>query len=116
LEVAKGYTDDFKATWERGESLLLLGGIGTGKTHLAVGIALKAIEQNAEAILITLSAMIGKVKATWGQRGSDSKTQEEVIDRFACVDLLVIDEVGSIKCVGREQEVLFAILGARHNN
>jgi DNA replication protein DnaC len=112
LEVAMGYAADFKAR-ERGQSLLLLGNIGTGKTHLAIGIAREAMTQAAEAIFTTAADMIGRVKATWGQRGGESEAQ--VIQRFASVDLLVLDEVGSIKCVGREREILLAILGSRHN-
>lgn len=113
LEVAMGYAADFKATWERGQSLVLLGKVGTGKTHLAVGIASESMEQGAEAIFTTAADMIGRVKATWGQRGGDSEAQ--VIQRLASVDLLVVDEVGSIKCAGREREILLAILGGRHN-
>ena len=112
LEAAKGYAADFRATCERGESLLLLGNVGNGKTHLAVGIAREAMEQAAEAIFTTTTDMIGKVKATWGNSG---ESESKVIRRFASVDLLVLDEVGSIKCSGREREILFAILGGRHN-
>lgn len=113
LEVAKGYTDDFQSTWDWGQSLLLLGNIGTGKTHIAVGIAHRAMEQGFPALFTTAADMLGKVKATWGQRGGDSEVQ--VIERFANVALLIIDEVGSIKCSGREREILFAILNSRHN-
>lgn len=113
LEVAKGYTDDFRTTWEHGQSLLLLGNVGTGKTHIAVGIAREAMEQGFSAAFTTAADMLGKVKATWGQRGGDSEAQ--VIERFASIALLIIDEVGSIKCSGREREILFAILNSRHN-
>lgn len=113
LAVAKGYASNFRKTLECGKSLLLLGNVGNGKTHLAIGIAYEAMEQGAEAIFTTAADMIGRVKATWGQRGGDSEAQ--VIQRFASVDLLVFDEVGSIKCAGREREILLAILGGRHN-
>lgn len=113
LEAAKRYAADFGATWERGESLLLLGNVGNGKTHLAVGIAREAMEQGAEAIFTTVAEMVGKVKATWGNSGD---SEAKVIRQFASVDLLVLDEVGSIKCSGREREILFAILGGRHNS
>ena len=112
LDAAKHYAADFGATWERGESLLLLGNVGNGKTHLAVGIAREAMEQNAEAIFTTTTGMISAVKATWGNSG---ESESKIIRRFASVDLLVLDEVGSIKCSGREREILFTILGGRHN-
>lgn len=113
LAAANVYVDDLKAVFDRGQSLLLLGNVGTGKTHLAVGIAHKAMEKDAEVIFTTAADMIGRVKATWGQRGGDSEAK--VIKRFADVDLLVLDEVGSIKCAGREREILFTIIGGRHN-
>jgi DNA replication protein DnaC len=113
LEVAKGYADDFAEAWQSGKGLLLLGNVGTGKTHLAVGIARKAMEQGAETVFTTTAEMLARIKATWGQRVAPSES--EVMARFASVDLLVLDEVGSIKCAGREREILFAILGSRHN-
>jgi DNA replication protein DnaC len=112
-EAAKSYAADFRLTWARGESLLLLGSVGNGKTHLAVGIAREAMEQGASAIFTTLNAMIGKVKETWGQH--DGESQAKAIQRFASVDLLVVDEVGSLKCSGREWGILLAILGGRYN-
>lgn len=113
LESANRYAAEFPTVWERGESLLLLGSVGNGKTHLAVGIAREAMKQGFNAIFITAAEMIGKAKETWGCRDGDS--YETVIRRFASVDLLVLDEVGSIKCSGREREIMLAILGGRHN-
>ena len=83
LKFANGYAKRPQSDWECGQSFLLLGNPGTGKTHIAIGIARKAMEQGFSGIFTTAFDMIGKVKATWGQRGDDSETQEAVIERFA---------------------------------
>ncbi|HGW5898137.1 TPA: ATP-binding protein, partial [Pseudomonas aeruginosa] len=38
LARCKAYADDFASNWKVGRSLMLLGTMGTGKTHLACAI------------------------------------------------------------------------------
>lgn len=114
LAKAKRYAANFETVLKTGQGLTLLGNIGNGKTHLSVGIARAAMEHGYSARFTTLAGMIGSVKATWGKRDG-SLTEEQAIHGFASTDLLVLDEAGSMKCAGREADILFAILGARHN-
>lgn len=114
LARAKHYAANFEAVLETGQALTLLGAIGNGKTHLAVGIARAVMVQGYSARFTTLAGMVGSVKATWGKRDG-SLTEEQAINGFASTGLLVLDEAGSLKCAGREADILFAILGARHN-
>ena len=44
---------------EHGENVVILGPPGVGKTHLAVGLGLKAIEHGYRVLFTTAAAMIG---------------------------------------------------------
>lgn len=93
LESCRRYAEDFDAVVREGRSQLLLGNLGTGKTHLATAIVQAVIRQHAATAIVTTASEIARaVKATFAK---SSKTSErDVLDELAGVDLLVIDEVG----------------------
>lgn len=93
LEWCRRYAEEFDAVMQEGRSQLLLGNLGTGKTHLASAIVQSVIRQfTASAILTTASEIARAVKATFAK--SSRLSERDVLDELASVDLLVIDEVG----------------------
>ncbi|WP_236233231.1 ATP-binding protein [Pseudomonas tohonis] len=93
LESCRRYAEGFDSVLREGRSQLLLGNLGTGKTHLASAIVQTVIRSHgASALITTASEIVRAVKATFAK---SSKTSErDVLDELAGVDLLVIDEVG----------------------
>ncbi|WP_236234680.1 ATP-binding protein [Pseudomonas tohonis] len=93
LEFCHRYAMEFEAVMREGRSLLLLGNLGTGKTHLASAIVQSVVrEYSATAIFTTASEIARAVKATFLK--SSKVSERDVLDELASVDLLVIDEVG----------------------
>lgn len=93
LESCRRYADGFDDVLREGRSQLLLGNLGTGKTHLASAIVQTVIRQHgATAIITTASEIARAVKATFAKASKVS--EREILDELAGVDLLVIDEVG----------------------
>ncbi|MDW3714098.1 ATP-binding protein [Pseudomonas sp. 2023EL-01195] len=93
LESCRRYAEDFEAVQREGRSQLLLGNLGTGKTHLASAIVQSVIRKySATAIVTTASEIARAVKATFAR--SSKISERDVLDELASVDLLVIDEVG----------------------
>lgn len=93
-------------------NLLMLGKVGTGKTHLATAIALSLIEQGIPVRYATVRDLIREIRSTW-QRGS-RRMETEVIDEFGRVPLLILDEVGVQSGSENEMHLLFDVLDRRY--
>lgn len=70
--------------------LLMLGGIGAGKTWMAIGICNDLCRRKVSARYITLSMLSMLVKATYGRNAV--KTTSGLFKEFMKYDVLVLDE------------------------
>lgn len=107
--IADDYVADLENNIANGVSLVFLGPCGTGKTHLACGIAHEAIKRGHTALFVSVSTLIRKVRASWG-----TKTEEEVLKVFTDCDLMVLDEVGIQAGTENERNILFDVLNTRY--
>lgn len=96
-------------TWS---TLTLIGQPGTGKTHLGAAMVLETIERGKRARYTTFRDLIRTLRATW-RRDADS-TEDEVINGFAYVPLLVIDEIGVGFGTEAEAAQLFDVIDRRY--
>ena len=97
-----------------GVSLVFCGKPGTGKTHLACGIALEWIQSMRSATFCTVLAAIRSIKSTYS-RDSD-RTEDEAISALTGVSLLVMDEVGVQLGTEHEKMLVFEIINERYQN
>jgi len=72
-----------------GRALVLLGRPGRGKTHLAIAIAYKAIQNGFDARFTTAAQLLGDLHAA-ARRGD----HEELLETYVAPAVLVIDELG----------------------
>lgn len=113
LAFAKAYADDFARIRRTGRSAIFLGKPGTGKTHLACGIALQAMQQDgARVLFMTVQRAIRSVKDTYA-KGSEV-SESEAIERLVAPDLLILDEVGVQFGSDFERNTLFDVLNERY--
>lgn len=105
---------DAVITGQGAPNLIMSGSFGTGKTHLASAITAKAIKHGKRCKLIKLIDLIREIKDTW--RKDSSKTERQVIDYYAALDVLIIDEIGVQFGSDHEKIVLFDILDGRYDN
>lgn len=112
LAWARSYAGGFGDTMASGRSALLIGKPGTGKSHLAIGIALHVLEHGGTAWYGTVQQAVRSVKDTWGKRSS--KSEGEAIASLTKPDLLVLDEVGVQFGTTFEQNLLFDVLNDRY--
>lgn len=108
--IIRSYVSDFDSVLSQGRCLILCGLPGTGKTHLACAYANEVIKQGHSASFTSVSKIIRTVRASWG-----TGTEEDVLQTFSNVDLLVIDEVGVQAGTENEKQILFNILNERYN-
>ncbi|WP_375592196.1 ATP-binding protein [Chitiniphilus eburneus] len=111
LRFAERYVAEFAQVMRSGRSALFCGGPGTGKTHLACGIALAVMATGHTAAFMTVMRLIRSVRETW-RRGE--RSESEAIALLVAPDLLVIDEIGVQHGSESEQLVLFDVLNERY--
>jgi DNA replication protein DnaC len=113
LETCRGYADGFEDHYLYGRNLLLLGNLGTGKTHLAAAIAKQIISNLGASALIVSAAEIIRVAKGVMSKGA-TYSERDVIDELASVDLLIIDEIGAQAGTAYELGVLHEVIDRRY--
>lgn len=90
------------------QTLLFLGSVGTGKTHLACGIVRETggLYRLAPAI----AEEIRRAKSF-----SAKETEADILDYYGHASLLVIDEIGRGIAAAEEQYMLYQIINERYN-
>lgn len=95
----------------QGENVLMLGPCGVGKTHLASGLALKAIEQGHRVYFLTLHDLVTRSRA---QR--DKNRLDALLRVLLRPQLLILDEVGYLPLEQPDATFLFEVVNKRYQN
>jgi DNA replication protein DnaC len=115
LAACGGFVEAFDENFSVGRSAMLLGTVGTGKTHLSAAMLQAVIREYAHdglrGLYATAGSIIRDVKATFGNRG---RTEADVYADLIRPDLLVIDEVGVQHGTDFERQVLFEVINGRY--
>ena len=92
-----------------GRCLILHGQPGRGKTHLAVAIAYRAIQNGFDALFVTAAELIDELSAAFrnGQLG-------QTLTRYTHPHILVVDEVGYLTYGTDAANMLFHVVNDRH--
>lgn len=93
--------------------LVLTGGYGCGKTHLAAAIANERLDRNQAAIFVVVPDLLDHLRATFGP---NSEVQyDETFEQVRTTRLLILDDLGSQSATPWAQEKLFQLLNYRYN-
>jgi len=110
---AKNDCQRFVSEFPSDKSMIMVGGVGTGKTLLASAM-LDSLVDNNRCKIIKVIDLIRHLKSTWGK---DSEyTEEEIIKYFVELDLLILDEVGSQFGSDTEKLFIFDIIDGRYQD
>lgn len=94
---------------ERHDNILLVGGIGLGKTMIASNIAYAAIQSGLSVRFTTASAMLGELV-----NQDSSAALKRAFRRYTSPAVLVIDELGYLAYGARHADVLFEVVNQRY--
>lgn len=109
-ELAERYVAKFHD--QPGASLVFCGKPGTGKTHIACGIAAALIEAGNHAVFTTVLAAIRTIKETY--RSGSERSEADAIARLVSPALLILDEVGVQTGSDHEKMLLFEVINERY--
>lgn len=91
-----------------GSNVILGGSPGTGKTHLAIGLGIKACEQGYTVMFTTVSKLLTQIRESHSAR-----TLRGLESKFEKYDLVICDEFGYISFDKQGSEMLFNHLSLR---
>jgi DNA replication protein DnaC len=91
-----------------GQNVILGGNPGTGKTHIAVGLGLKACTQGYKVLFTTVHRLLTALRESHSER-----TLRQMESRFEKYDLVICDEFGYISFDKQGAELLFNHLSLR---
>jgi len=119
LAIAKRRVAEFVDVWLPNVNvcgLLLTGGCGSGKTHLAVAALLEIIscDKGGRLLFSNFQDLIQEIHASFDDDHVPSKS--ELLRPLIDADLLVLDELGSQKPSPFVNDILYYVINSRYND
>jgi len=105
------YAEAINEMLVQGLGLTLTGAVGTGKTHVAVGIVRLACALGVEARFYGTPELLARIKATYSGSG---ETEDDVLRELAEVPLLVLDDLGVERPSDWVRDRLYQIVNQRY--
>lgn len=92
----------------QGRNLVLYGNPGTGKTHIATALGIKACQQDFTVLFTSVPVLLTQIR-----EAKSAKTLRTLQLRFEKYDLVICDEFGYVSCDKEGGELLFNHLSLR---
>ncbi len=94
---------------ERGQNIVLLGPPGVGKTHLAIGVGVKAVEAGYSVLFLTLEGLMSRLV-----RAKHENRLERALQQLSYPKVLILDELGYLPLTREEARLFFRVVVRRY--
>jgi DNA replication protein DnaC len=94
---------------ERAHNVIVLGPPGVGKTHLAIGLGIKAVEAGYSVLFLTLEALMTRLT-----KALNENRLERSLQQLTYPKLLIIDELGYLSLSRVEASLFFRLVARRY--
>lgn len=111
--VSRSYAENFDAAFKRGNGLYIMGGNGTGKTHLAAAIAIDLMRREIPVIFRNSVTLMQEL------RDKLDHPDESIHGFYRSLreaDLLIIDDLGKERCTEWTMSELYGIVNDRYED
>jgi DNA replication protein DnaC len=120
--AVRDFAEHLEVWLAEGMGLTLTGNVGTGKTHVAVGLVKLACGLGIEARFLTMAELLGAIKATYDREraeplrrnGSGTPGEADVLDEMAGVSLLALDDLGTENPTPWARDRLYTLINRRY--
>ncbi len=107
-----GYLEAWEENREAGKGLYFCGGVGTGKTHLAVAVMNELIrKKRIPSLFVTVPELLDNLRETYNKPG---RNLDEWMDAVQNAEFLVLDDLGSERTTEWVRERIFVIVNHRY--
>lgn len=96
---------------DRAENIVFIGATGVGKTGLASGLLLKALQNGYRGTFVPAQTLFDEMYASLADRST-----RKLLDQLARVDVLVIDEMGYLNLRPEQTNVFFRLMEERYRS
>jgi DNA replication protein DnaC len=93
----------------KAENIVFIGPTGVGKSGLASGLLLKALQNGYRGLFIRAQDLFDEMYASLADRSS-----RRLLNRLASVDVLVIDEMGYLNLRPEQTNIFFKLMEERY--
>ncbi len=106
------YLEGWEENREAGKGLYFCGGVGTGKTHLAVAVMNELIRRKRiPSLFVTVPELLDNLRETYNKPG---RNLDEWMDAVQNAEFLVLDDLGSERTTEWVRERIFVIVNHRY--
>lgn len=92
-----------------GTNLVLVGPTGVGKTGLAIGLLLKALQNGHRGLFVKAQDLFDDMYQSLADRGT-----RRLLDKLVCIDVIVCDELGYLTLRPEQQNIFFKLMEERY--
>jgi DNA replication protein DnaC len=97
----------------REKSILLAGGAGRGKTHLAVAVLKALLKKGVPCLFVDFHELLADIRNSYDELSQTSEYQ--ILQPLLKVEVLLLDDLGSQRMSGWVQDTVFHIINLRYN-